>query len=101
MARLSTIYKHLLRCDLQRFPILKYLHYVRHFPKLGSDPCGHSGAALQSLMNAHEIVVQEVDRHHVRVVVLFGSRARCDARKDSDYDIAVFIENPVTLRELL
>jgi predicted nucleotidyltransferase len=47
-------------------------------------------------MNAHEIVVQEVDRHHVRVVVLFGSRARCDARKDSDYDIAVFIACHVT-----
>lgn len=27
-------------------------------------------------------------------VVLFGSRARGDHRPDSDYDIAVFIENP-------
>jgi predicted nucleotidyltransferase len=26
-------------------------------------------------------------------VVLFGSRARCDARPDSDYDIAVFLND--------
>jgi predicted nucleotidyltransferase len=32
-------------------------------------------------------------------VVLYGSLARGDHRPDSDYDIAVFIKDPGTLRE--
>jgi len=35
----------------------------------------------------------ELDR-----VVLFGSRARGDARSDSDYDVAVFLKDIVDLR---
>lgn len=35
----------------------------------------------------------------VERVVLFGSRARGDAHDDSDYDIAVFINDPGTLSE--
>jgi predicted nucleotidyltransferase len=36
--------------------------------------------------------VTEIYGPRLERVVLFGSRARGDARRDSDYDIAVFIE---------
>lgn len=38
--------------------------------------------------------VREIYGKRVERVVLFGSRARGDAKPDSDYDIAVFIRNP-------
>ena len=38
--------------------------------------------------------VTEIYGDRVERVVLFGSRARGDARPDSDYDVAVFLTNP-------
>jgi predicted nucleotidyltransferase len=38
--------------------------------------------------------VAEVYGDRIERVVLYGSRARGDAREDSDYDIAVFIKDP-------
>jgi predicted nucleotidyltransferase len=37
--------------------------------------------------------VAEIYRDRLERVVLFGSRARGDARPDSDYDIAVFLKD--------
>ena len=36
---------------------------------------------------------EEIYGERVERVVLFGSRARGDARKDSDYDVAVFLRD--------
>ena len=65
------------RLELWAFPILKDFDHVRHFPQLGSDAGRHRGSNFQGLMNSHEIVVHEIDRHHVRMVFgLFGEGVR-------------------------
>jgi uncharacterized protein len=43
--------------------------------------------------------VSEIYGDRLERVVLFGSRARGDAKPDSDYDIAVFIEDAGTFGE--
>ena len=43
--------------------------------------------------------VTEIYGDRVERVVLFGSRARGDAKPDSDYDIAVFLEDVGTFTE--
>jgi hypothetical protein len=46
------------------FPIFQYCDHIRHFPKLVRDTYRHRGGDFQRLMNADEIVVHEIDRHH-------------------------------------
>src|SRR5690349_7686119 len=41
--------------------------------------------------------LDELYGDRIERVVLFGSRARGDAREDSDYDVAVFVRKPVSL----
>ncbi len=43
--------------------------------------------------------VKEIYDERVERVVLFGSRARGDARPDSDYDVAVFIKDTGTFSD--
>lgn len=44
-----------------------------------------------SLQELSEIVGQVAPKHHITAVYLFGSRARGDNRRDSDYDMMVEI----------
>ena len=44
-------------------------------------------------------VLNEMYGERIERVVLYGSRARGDARLDSDYDIAVFIKDPGTFSD--
>jgi predicted nucleotidyltransferase len=54
-----------------------------------SLPIAHDTILRHFRAKLYETYGSRLDR-----VVLFGSRARGDARPDSDYDIAVFIDTP-------
>ena len=45
------------------------------------------------ILKRFRAALEEIYGDRLERVVLFGSRARGDARLDSDYDVAVFLEN--------
>jgi predicted nucleotidyltransferase len=49
--------------------------------------------ADDSVLKRFRAALDEIYGDRVERVVLFGSRARGDARTDSDYDVAVFLRN--------
>ena len=56
---------------------------------------------LDPVLARFHVAIPELYGNRLERVVLFGSRARGDARQDSDYDIAVFLTDmPDRWREL-
>jgi predicted nucleotidyltransferase len=51
------------------------------------------------VLNRFRAAVTEIYGERAERVVLFGSRARGDAKPDSDYDIAVFLTDPGTFSD--
>src|SRR5258706_12842231 len=49
--------------------------------------------AIDSVLNRFRAALDEAYGNRIERVVLFGSRARGDAHPDSDYDVAVFLED--------
>jgi len=51
------------------------------------------------ILTRFRVALDQVYGERVERVVLFGSRARGDARPDSDYDVAVFLKDPAGFGE--
>jgi uncharacterized protein len=49
---------------------------------------------VDPILSRFRAALDEVYGERIERVVLFGSRARGEARPDSDYDIAVFLRQP-------
>jgi uncharacterized protein len=49
--------------------------------------------AIDSVLNRFRAALDEAYGKRIERVVLFGSRARGEARPDSDYDVAVFLKD--------
>lgn len=49
--------------------------------------------AIDSILSRFRAALDEAYGNRIERVVLFGSRARGDARLDSDYDVAVFLKD--------
>jgi hypothetical protein len=50
--------------------------------------------AADPILQRFRAALDTLYRDRIERVVLFGSRARGDAREDSDYDVAVLLKNP-------
>jgi len=56
------------RTSVWGFPRLRYVDYIRHFPKPIGHAGGYCGRGLERLMYPSEIVIKEMERHRVRMV---------------------------------
>lgn len=56
-------------------------------------------APADPILSRFHAAVARIYGERLERAVLFGSRARGDARPDSDYDIAVFLREPESFRQ--
>jgi uncharacterized protein len=51
-------------------------------------------ASVDPILNKFRQALDQLYGERIERVVLFGSRARGDAKRDSDYDVALFLKEP-------